>query len=104
MKLQQIQARYQKHPAVNWLEKKMAKGRALSDRLILTKEQFADFWKSLPKELGEPKEEGDGQMWWILKNKYGEFDVDLQHLIGPPKDRALRLSISSRKDESRTDY
>ena len=82
----------------------MAKGRPLSDAAILTKEQFKDFWRSLPQELGEPKERQDGQMWWILKNKHGEFDVDLQHLIGSSKDRALRLTISSRKDESRTDY
>ncbi len=96
MKLQQLQeASYYKHPAVNWLEKKMSIGRAVSDRLILTKEQFAEVWKILQKELGEPKEKYTGGMWWVLKNEYGEFDVDLQFLIGPPKDRARRLSISS---------
>ena len=97
MKLSQLQeARYHIHPVFNWIKKKIAKNRPLSDALILSDQEYEEFRKILPERLGEPEHIRQDGMYWVLRDKDREFYLDLQELFGPPKDRSRRLTISSK--------
>ncbi len=99
MKLAQIlEARYyNKHPAIKWMEDQMSK-RTVGDALILSKQQYGELRELLPNVLGKPQESYEDGMWWVIDNEHGSFAVDLQKLIGPPKEESLRLTVSSMYD------
>lgn len=89
---------YNKHPALKWMEDKMSEG-VVGEALILSKQQYAELRELLPRELGEPRESYKDGMWWVTENEHGRFTVDLQKLIGPPKEQSLRLTVSSIEEE-----
>lgn len=95
------EVRYHIHPVFNWIKKKIAKNRSLSDALILSDRQYEELGKILPKEFGEPNRRQDG-MHWILRDKDRRFYLDLQKLFGPeigssgrPEYKTRKLTISS---------
>jgi len=96
MKVKDIfEARYFRHPALNWIDEQMAKDEPVADALTLNQQDYETVDEVLRKELGTPTQDQKDNTYWTLKNDRKEYYLDLQRLVGVPEDQSLRLTISS---------